>query len=140
MTSDFGFLLDKYRTAAGFSTYALARESGTPQTTVAHAQRGIRPPPPKSADKWAKALGIKGDDLAEFMRAAQRARAYSNVAARPELDALNAELAAAKEVLGLFAPLLDVPDAIKAELHRLFNHQNTLAGLLAARRILKERK
>lgn len=138
MADDFGFLLVLYRERLGISGYALARDTGTMPGTVTRVEKGLRSPPDDSVRKWVKALKLNAEELTQFMRAAQRSRAYSQKHARPELDALNAELEAAKAAFRGLAPLLNVTDAIREEFLALFEQPNTMASFMAVKETLRK--
>lgn len=138
MADDFGILLAIFRKRVGLSGYSLARETGTMPGTVAQVELGKRSPPDDAVRKWVKVLKVNGDELAQFMRAAQRSRAYGQKHARPELDALNAELEAAKAAFRGLAPLLNVTDAIREEFLSLFDQPNTMAAFMAVKETLRK--
>ncbi len=63
---------------AQFKQLTFARKVGTSQGFLSSIIRGTRTPPLDRLDKWADALGLKGDERAEFVRLA-------NLAHCPEL-------------------------------------------------------
>lgn len=137
MTNDFGKTLKKARLKAGFSGPAFSKEAGTHASTLFQVEKGRRSPPPDNVKSWAKVLNISGQKLVVFMRLAQAARAYAQIEARPELDALNAELELQRTIIEALINMIDDKKALKADLSGIFARSIGYDTLLAIEGLLK---
>ena len=73
MGSTFGDLLRRHRDSANLTQEDLARRSGLTPQAIGLLERGERRRPQKyTVGKLAEALGLTGQDLAEFEAAARR--------------------------------------------------------------------
>jgi transcriptional regulator with XRE-family HTH domain len=93
----FGALLQAYVGEAGYSSLnAFARDVGTSGTTISECIRGLRPPPLADLERWAKALGLRGETKSDFIRAGWRMKAISREEAVPYIEYVEEALRVAK--------------------------------------------
>lgn len=97
----------------GWSTYRLAAESGTSQSSVAKAMTGDAPPPLAHLPKWADALGLKGAGREAFIQSGEMAKAkakrdvaHTVLKIEDELRQLHDEVEALESIVSTLVPFL----------------------------------